>query len=196
MLLDLWRGHITFRCHVWDGRWRFLLSAALLLQEKSFRLIPRPDLDLLPRGTSQGGGRCGPTSCLCLASSRSLLSLACLLALSSSALFLFSSSEALAMFSKRAFSFSAPMLATETEEGASAREPQGDAGAGGTVMTYRPPAAASSRRLRWGSPCLRSLLHSRGGERIITHQSVLIYIVDNLLASLIRTLSMRSACTP
>lgn len=56
------------------------------------------------------------TSCLRAATSRSLLSLACLLARSPSAFFLFSSSEALAMFSKRAFRFPAPALAAHGGE--------------------------------------------------------------------------------
>lgn len=48
----------------------------------------------------------------------------------------------------------------------------GNTSARGTVMTYRPPTAVSSRRLRWGSPCPRSQLHSRGGKRIVVHRSI------------------------
>lgn len=76
------------------------------------------------------------------------------------------------------------------------RRTSGNSAARGSVMTYRPPAAASSRRPRWGSPCPRSRPRSRGGKGIIIQQRVVARTVGQSLASLIPTLSMRSACTP
>lgn len=59
VLLDFRWRQITFWHHIWDRRWRFLLSAALLLQEKSFRFIPRPSL-ALTEGNVSTRRRCGP----------------------------------------------------------------------------------------------------------------------------------------
>ncbi len=111
VLVDFRRWHVVLWSHIWNRWWlNLLLSVSLLLQETQthyYAYRPLFNFDLFTRLQQS----VEVTSSLRLASSRSRLSLACLLAFSSSAFFLFSSSEALAMFSKRAFSFPAPALA-------------------------------------------------------------------------------------